>query len=75
MSIITKRVTMTETAWEGLRSLLEHVCEGFDPSPMHDIDASDAITALAEAEIVAVTDTYEVKDTWLEEMRREGKEL
>lgn len=69
MAVTTKRITMTDTAWAFLRRLLE--TEELDNVG---IDCSDALTALAEAETIAVSETYALPDTWLEEARKYGKE-
>lgn len=73
MSIITKKVTMTETAWSFVRHLLEDDEHYELPrSNQGIIDCSDAITALAEAEIVAVSETYALPDAWAKDAENEG---
>lgn len=66
MSIITKKVTMTESAWNALKVMLDdaHVdCERFYGTFASLINISDAQTALAEAETVAISETYS-EDRW-----------
>ena len=87
MSILTKKVTMTETAWAEMSRLLEGLRRAkslghpyYAMSNVHQpMDVSDAITALAEAETVAVTDTYSriadaqrETDQWLRDAEQQG---
>ena len=71
MSTITKKVTMTETAWAILKEIVDddyNECVTFGGEEHCRIDISDALTALAEAETIAVSETYaipqEVRDAW-----------
>lgn len=70
MSILTKKLTMTETAWAALKTMLTAQPDrNADQYGLNFMDVQDAITALSEATIVSVTDTYATtrrnRDEWL----------
>lgn len=75
MSILTKKVTMTETAWNAVKVMLESQPDrNSDQYGLNYIGVRDAITALAEAETIAVSDTYAnpTVDQWRREAEQQG---
>lgn len=69
MSIIAKRVMMVDTAWDELKRLLAREQVSGNIS----FNVREAITALAEAEVIGVSEEYS-PDTWLSNAKKEGAE-